>query len=178
MCSELYLVANLDGGVVPGEIITNTAFITASTDLESGDNEAIWEGQAGERHVNLSVDKYRNWGLLVPGGEIHYSISFHNGGNVNNDCTVNILDLSFMGARYTFSCGDPGWDAKADINNDCTVNILDLAVTGGSFQKSCPVPWPESKLFPVIKSRWRYLLMSLPTFSLFNPTWKAFGDPP
>lgn len=145
MCSELYLVANLDGGVVPGEIITNTAFITASTDLESGDNEAIWEGQAGERHVNLSVDKYRNWGLLVPGGEIHYSISFHNGGNVNNDCTVNILDL---------------------------------AVTGGSFQKSCPVPWPESKLFPVIKSRWRYLLTSLPTFSLFNPTWKAFGDPP
>jgi hypothetical protein len=64
------------------------------------------------------------------------------GGDANDDCVVNILDLSFMGARYGMSCGDPGWDNRADINNDCTVNILDLSVTGGNYNMSCPVPWP------------------------------------
>jgi hypothetical protein len=63
------------------------------------------------------------------------------GGDTNNDCNVNILDLALVGGRFGMSCGDTGWDARADINNDCTVNILDLAVTGGNFGESCPVPW-------------------------------------
>ena len=63
------------------------------------------------------------------------------GGDTNDDDMINILDLSFMGARYELSCGDTGWDARADINNDCTVNILDLSVTGGNYEESSPVPW-------------------------------------
>jgi len=64
------------------------------------------------------------------------------GGDANSDCAVNILDLSFMGARYGESCGDPGYDSRADINNDCTINILDLTVAGGNYNMTCPVPWP------------------------------------
>ena len=63
------------------------------------------------------------------------------GGDSNDDCVVNILDLSLVGGRFGMSCGDPNWDARADINDDCTVNILDLSVTGGNFGKTCPVPW-------------------------------------
>ena len=63
------------------------------------------------------------------------------GGDTNDDCVVNILDLALMGGRFNSSCGDPGWDPRADINNDCVINILDLAVSGGNFGETCPVPW-------------------------------------
>lgn len=63
------------------------------------------------------------------------------GGDTNDDCDVNILDLSLIGSRFGLSCSDTGWDVRADINNDCTVNILDLTQTGGNFGKTCPVPW-------------------------------------
>lgn len=63
------------------------------------------------------------------------------GGDANDDCTVNILDLSFMGARYLLSCGDPGWDLRADINADCIVNIQDIVLGGSNCTKTRPVPW-------------------------------------
>jgi hypothetical protein len=63
------------------------------------------------------------------------------GGDANDDCEVNILDLSLVGSHFGLSCSDTGWDARADINDDCTVNILDLTLLGGNFGKSCPVPW-------------------------------------
>jgi hypothetical protein len=63
------------------------------------------------------------------------------GGDTNDDCVLNILDMSLVGGRFGMSCGDPNWDSRADINDDCTVNILDLSVTGGNFGGACPVPW-------------------------------------
>ena len=63
------------------------------------------------------------------------------GGDSNDDCMVNILDISLVGGRFGLSCGDPNWDARADINDDCVINILDLSVTGSNFGGSCPVPW-------------------------------------
>ena len=63
------------------------------------------------------------------------------GGDANDDCVVNIQDISLMGSRFGLSCGDQNWDDRADINNDCTINILDISITGGNFGKTCPVPW-------------------------------------
>ena len=63
------------------------------------------------------------------------------GGDANDDCIINILDLAFMGARFGLSDGDASFDAKADINADGTVNILDLTVAGGNFQQGCGTAW-------------------------------------
>ena len=63
------------------------------------------------------------------------------GGDTNDDCLVNILDVSLIGSRFGLSCADPNWDARADINNDCTINILDISMAGSNFGKTCPVPW-------------------------------------
>jgi hypothetical protein len=63
------------------------------------------------------------------------------GGDANEDCIINILDLSLMGGRYGKNCGDAGWDYRADINADCTVNIQDIVLAGSNFLSSCPVPW-------------------------------------
>lgn len=63
------------------------------------------------------------------------------GGDANDDCTVNILDLAFMGARFGLNVGDPGWDDRADINADGTINIQDIVLAGVNFESTCPVPW-------------------------------------
>jgi hypothetical protein len=63
------------------------------------------------------------------------------GGDTNDDCAINILDLSLVGGHFGLSCGDTNWDERADINVDCNVDILDLSLLGGNFDKSCPVPW-------------------------------------
>ncbi|MBS1248914.1 MAG: hypothetical protein MAG431_00484 [Chloroflexi bacterium] len=69
------------------------------------------------------------------------------GGDVNDDCTINILDLAFMGARFGTSTGDTDFDPLADINADGTVNILDLTLAGANFMQECPVDW-ETPLPP------------------------------
>jgi hypothetical protein len=63
------------------------------------------------------------------------------GGDTNDDCVINILDLSLAGGRFGTTCSDSNWDPRADINDDCVINILDLSIAGGNFGKSCPVPW-------------------------------------
>jgi uncharacterized repeat protein (TIGR01451 family) len=84
-CSEVYLRVHLDGSAWPGMYITNTAVITASNDLEDDDNETFWDGWVNEPRTNLSVDKWWNWGQLVPGGMLDYSIGAYNNGNVPVD---------------------------------------------------------------------------------------------
>lgn len=64
------------------------------------------------------------------------------GGDANRDSTINILDLSFMGGKFSLSSTDSGWDPKADINGDGRVNILDLTVAGSNFGQAAPSPWP------------------------------------
>jgi hypothetical protein len=63
------------------------------------------------------------------------------GGDTNDDCDINVLDLSLVGGRFGLSCGDTNWDDRADINADCTVDILDLSLLGSNFGKTCPVTW-------------------------------------
>ncbi len=58
-------------------------------------------------------------------------------GDVNGDCTVNIVDLALVGASFGRSSGSPGYNSSADLNNDLLVNIVDLAVVGSSFGQSC-----------------------------------------
>jgi hypothetical protein len=64
------------------------------------------------------------------------------GGDSNDSDDINILDISFIGARFLANCGDPLYDERADINNDCHINILDITVSAANFTKTSPVPWP------------------------------------
>jgi hypothetical protein len=64
------------------------------------------------------------------------------GGDSDDNDIVNILDLSFMGARYGLWWFDAGWDEKADINDDGTINIQDIVLGGSNYLQTSPVPWP------------------------------------
>ena len=81
-CGEVYLRVHLDGAAWSGMSISNTAVIAASNDLELHDNETTWWGQVNDPHTNLYVNKDWSSGQLVPGGQIHYVISYGNDGNV------------------------------------------------------------------------------------------------
>jgi uncharacterized repeat protein (TIGR01451 family) len=81
-CSEVYLVTHVAPEVESGGYLTNTAFITATNDVEPDDNQAFWEGNANDPHPNMNVGKWWNGGQLVPGGELRYGIGYGNDGNV------------------------------------------------------------------------------------------------
>jgi len=68
------------------------------------------------------------------------------------DGKVNVLDLTFVGARFGKTSADPDWGPdpchpdymayRADINEDGTVNIFDLVLVGNNFGAIAPSPWP------------------------------------
>lgn len=69
------------------------------------------------------------------------------GGDANMDQVIDILDLSFIAARYlqngpTYSPVAPA-NTTPDINGDNVVNILDLSLTASNYLKtSVANPWP------------------------------------
>ncbi|MGD2158278.1 MAG: PKD domain-containing protein, partial [Anaerolineales bacterium] len=81
-CSEVYLNLLLDPNAWHGMSISNTATIYASNDIESDDNYTEHWIQVSQPHTNLGVDKWWNWGQLVPGGEASYAVDAYNNGNV------------------------------------------------------------------------------------------------
>jgi parallel beta-helix repeat protein len=56
-------------------------------------------------------------------------------GDVNDDGTVNMLDLYEIGLSFGFAQGDPGWNADADLNEDGIINMLDLYLCAANFGK-------------------------------------------
>ena len=92
--------------------------------------------------MDLFLDGERLGEFCPAGGENQLPTVTLLGGDTNDDCVINILDLAFIGARFMTSAGDPEFETQADINGDATVNILDLTVAGANFMETCPVPWP------------------------------------
>jgi hypothetical protein len=78
---------------------------------------------------------------ITAGGSVTLPAVVLLGGDANDDCLVNIQDLSFIGYRFNACEGDPLYDPRGDINADGCINILDLSMAGGNFMDACPVPW-------------------------------------
>ncbi len=60
-------------------------------------------------------------------------------GDVNEDGTIDVLDLSFVGGRY--DCDDPVCDEPADLDEDGFVCDSDLAIIDANFGLAEPVAW-------------------------------------
>src|SRR5438093_11030022 len=58
-------------------------------------------------------------------------------GDVNADCTVNIIDLVIVAGSFGKSVGTPGYNPIADVNYDEKADIIDLSIVGSSFGQSC-----------------------------------------
>jgi len=67
------------------------------------------------------------------------------------DGQVNLIDLTFVGAKFLMTSADPTWGPDpchpdylgyvADINEDNIVNIYDLVLVGNNYGAVAPSPW-------------------------------------
>ncbi len=55
--------------------------------------------------------------------------------DLNNDGTVNILDISIVAVAFGSTPEDPNWNEIADLNNDEIVNILDISIVAMDYGK-------------------------------------------
>jgi hypothetical protein len=56
--------------------------------------------------------------------------------DLNQDGTVNILDISIVAKAFGSKPGDPNWNETADLNKDELVNILDISLVARDFGKT------------------------------------------
>lgn len=57
-------------------------------------------------------------------------------GDITDDGVIDILDFTYLAARYNSQAGDSDYDIKADLNRDGIINIQDLAILGSHFGSS------------------------------------------
>jgi len=100
----------------------------------------------GTRLVSVSRCKYltAQETFTVPLGTTTFNLPdvLLPGGDVNNNCRIEIFDLTIMGNAYDTCPGDTC--TTADINGDGCVNILDLVILGGNYGLECPRPWSST----------------------------------
>jgi len=56
--------------------------------------------------------------------------------DLNQDGTVNILDISIVAIAFGSTPEDPNWNILADLNNDQIINILDISTIAMEFGKT------------------------------------------
>jgi hypothetical protein len=54
-------------------------------------------------------------------------------GDTNNDNLVDLTDFNLVRAAYGKSCGNGGYDARAEFTGDCVVDITDFTLMRGSY---------------------------------------------
>ena len=71
-----------------------------------------------------------NW---TGGGTTQVEMGLMRVGDANNDNVVDISDFSILRATFGRSCGDAGFDPRADFNGDCTVDVSDFSLLRSNF---------------------------------------------
>ena len=99
-CYQVNLRAQLMASASTGQLITNTVRISSVDDVTPENDEWTWEGNVGESHANLLIEKQWNRGQLVPGGDLHYNISFNNNGNIPVPGPIVITDTFPISATF------------------------------------------------------------------------------
>lgn len=61
-------------------------------------------------------------------------------GDVNLDCTVNILDLVTVAGLFMKTSNQADYDPAADVNSDGIVNLLDIVSVATEFNSACEAP--------------------------------------
>jgi uncharacterized repeat protein (TIGR01451 family) len=115
-CSEIYLLFEVDPLATPGTWISNTATIYTSNDIPDDNwSNTSWV-QVNNTHTNLQIDKWFNWGQLVPGGQINYGIAVDVPGNVPVD-DITITDtLPVSTTIVGLWAYDRDWNLMGDVS--------------------------------------------------------------
>ncbi len=81
-------------------------------------------------------------GVEIVPGDNAVDLGLLLGGDVDENGSVNALDVGRMVGAIFRSCGEAGYDANADLDNNCNVNALDIGLFVGNVFKSSPIEVP------------------------------------
>ncbi len=59
-------------------------------------------------------------------------------GDVNHDCSIDILDIAIVAYAYNTTSGDPRFNPDSDVNHDGVIGLQDLAIVSVNFNRVCP----------------------------------------
>lgn len=72
--------------------------------------------------------------LLAPASQVAASTLV---GDLNDDCVVNVLDLSIVADRYLIGIGSLLYSPTYDLNHDGIINIHDVQIVAAHYLQSC-----------------------------------------
>ena len=139
-----FVVEALDenGSVIEGISVTFT--VTAGGGTLSVTNTTTDENGRAKSNLTLGPNPGTNTVSVSPTG-IEGTVTFHAisdiesppiTADVNNDSSVNILDLILIASDL----GNAGTNLSADVNGDGVVSILDLVLVAGMFDGAAAAP--------------------------------------
>jgi len=115
--TDIYYMASFDNG-------NNWS---ASTLFTADDNEDMWPAIFQTRDTKIWVVWTSNRGDQPEGNwDVYFKTSL--AGDVNDDGSVDVFDLSIVEMAYGTFDGMPGYNPDADINKDGLVDMRDLAI--------------------------------------------------
>jgi hypothetical protein len=84
----------------------------------------------GNYKVTLNVTKYGLWNTTS------YQITVTFISDLNNDGTVNIVDVTLVATAYGSKPGDQKWNETADLDKNGTINIIDITMVAKDYGKT------------------------------------------
>ena len=77
--------------------------------------------------------------MLYPPSEVNeafFWVTIPFPGDVNNDGTVDIIDVVIAAKAFASYPGHPRWDPRADMNADYVVDIFDVVLIVANFGRT------------------------------------------
>lgn len=119
------------------------SYLNMTTDASGFFTPTLGTLPAGNYNWRVKGPQYlANSGALnwTGGASVQQDMGVMRVGDVSNDNVVDITDFSILRATFGRSCGDPGYDSRADFNGDCTVDITDFSLLRSNFGSSGAPP--------------------------------------
>jgi hypothetical protein len=75
---------------------------------------------------------------VIAGGAVSFPSSASAlAGDVNGDCSVNMIDIQQVAARYGAFYGSLLYSAKYDLNGDRQIDVRDIQAVAAAFGQTC-----------------------------------------
>jgi hypothetical protein len=104
--------------------VTNTSYVTSYfkplTGLTNGNHNLIVYATDSSGNIGFNTTSFS------------YCL-----GDMDHNKAVGLTDLVILAQTYGKSCGQPGYDDRADLNGDCSANLADLVILAQNYGKNC-----------------------------------------
>jgi hypothetical protein len=114
---------------------TGDTALTSTLTLHSGDAFSLTDIPARSYILHVMGSKWlaKNVAVDALHGDVTGLSLTLVAGDINNDNSVNILDLGLLADAFNSTPTDPNWNANADLNADGQVDITDLGLLADGF---------------------------------------------